>query len=782
MKNKNTQPKQKFKQHGYGWDENEQCWFMLNYGYYPKDIKHELVKESEILLKTGIGKEDGETASKQAIPTRGKFSTIEQLWGSKSDRLYFPKQIKQKEEQLISQAVDLIDARFNSLYQKKTLRNRASSKNAAGTEWIIVSKNGGVKKVQKDWIIIFNKICKEKFANEPYKKNSHPFNFRANSQNRVLDNIILAFSNPKFLKGIVYGIMGWGKSYLMFAIQWFVPKFKNKKIIHIISPSISSGQQLLVDHNKLSIKHDINHRERYMICSGDRDEDMRYYGLKQYMVGDSYKELQKMLYIELTNDKKYAIHFNIHSYYEYEKLVWNPVIKKLKKQGIEIEKAAIIADEIDDYCGRKGVGKTSLWYSQMWDLFYGNTGSSKLAPTEKIRLDKSHAYLDSENLDLYVIDEVTAKEATQEGSIVPVEFRFCGQVGPLKDIYSTERYVDLKLPKLGISIPSISTNLLRSIGITLYALQKDKHKHYVYGARTKEAVRALTQRVEIGGKMYESIFELFKKEGWIENDREIFGILRTNNRRKKVENVAKSKKALMVVNPWFFRSMNCLPLSGVNFGYNMSGVGVFAQAGPGRVNRLDPNNPNKKSIVYIDLFDPTKCVAAITAVEQYTNGVTITTQGKITKAKKPKPSGGSNGGKSNLPENTISIEFGEDCPDNIVVIGNKIIKAVEEGDFDKARMIIKDEHPYSKYHPNTLKRKVEKVKSVLELYEKDLPTFKSVEYKGLQMELYKGKPDWDMFGDTNESFVKCIKEKQIKPKDNYWPIVIQRQRFLTINK
>jgi hypothetical protein len=669
------------------------------------------------------------------------------------------------------------------LYDKKTLRKRiGASDDNVGTEWIIVSKKNGVEKVQNDWIKIFNQICKEKIGKEPYKKNSHPFNFRAQSSYRVLNNIISAFSIPSFLRGIVFGVMGWGKSYLMFAVQWFVPEFKNKKILHIISPSISSGQQLCVDNIKLAKKHNINHRERYMVCSGDRDEDMRYYGVKQYTVGDSYKELQQKLYDELTNDKKYAIHFNIHSYYQYEELVWNPVIEKLKKEGIVIEKVGVIADEIDDYCGRKGVGKTSIWYSKMWDLFYGNTGTNKEAPNEKIKKDKSYCYLNSQHLNLYLIDEVTAKEATEEGSIVPVEFRFCGQVGPLKDTYSTEKFVDFKLPKSGIVIPSISTNLLRSIGITLYALQKENHSHYVYGARTKEALRALTHNIEIDGKMCEPILELFKKEGWIEKDREIFGILRTANRRKEVERVSKSKKALMAVNPWFFRSMNCLPLSGVNFGYNMSGVGVFAQAGPGRVNRVDPNNPNKKSVVYIDLFDPTKCIGAITAVEQYTNGVTIVSNGKITKVKKPKPTGGSNGGKNNLPQNTISIEFGEDCPDNIVVIGKKIIKAVEEGDFEKAKLIIKNEHPYSKYHPNTLKRKVEKVKSVLELYEKDLPTFKSVEYKGLQMELYKGKPDWDMFGDTNESFVKCIKEKQIKPKDNYWPIVIQRQRFLTINK
>lgn len=772
----------KFKKAGYTWDYDEKAWCMLNYGYTPKDITHNFVKQSELLLKTGIGKEDGETASKQAIPMRGKFSRIEQIWGSKSDRLHFPKEIDITQELLISEIVELIDIRFKQLYDKKTLRKRiGASDDNVGTEWIIVSKKTGVERVQSDWIKIFNQVCKEKIGKEPYKKNSHPFNFRAQSSYRVLNNIISAFSTPNFFRGIVFGVMGWGKSYLMFAVQWFVPEFKNKNQLFVISPSISSGQQLCVDNIKLAKKTNINHRERYMICSGDRDEDMRYYGVKQYMVGDSYKELQQKLYYELINNIKVAKHFNIHSYFEYETKVWNPVIKKLKKQGIIVDKAGIIADEIDAYCGRKGVVQTSIWDSQMWDLFYGNSGTNREAPKEKIRKDKSHYYLNSEHLGLYIIDEVTAKEATEEGSIVPVEFRFCGQVGPLKDTYTTEKYVDFKLPKSGIVIPNIGTNVLRSFGIFLYALQKENHSHYVYGARTKEVVRALTKGIEIGGKMQEPILESFKKEGWIEKDREIFGILRTPNRRKEVDKVSKSKKALMVVNPWFFRSMNCLPLSGVNFGYNMSGVGDWGQAAPGRINRLDPNNPNKKSIVYIDLFDPTKCVAAITCVEQYTNGVTIVSNGKITKAKKPKPVG-PNGGKNNLPQNTISIEFGEDCPENIVVIGKKIIKAVEEGDFEKAKLIIKNEHPYSKYHPDTLKRKVDKVKSVLELIEKDLPTFKSVEYKGLQMEFYKGKPDWDMFGDSNDSFKECIKKMGIKPKDKYWPIVIQRQRFLTINK
>ena len=769
-----------FKKAGYDWNDVEQCWQMTTYGYRPKDIKHNMVKESEFLLKTGIAKEDGETASKQAHPTRGRFTRIEHLWGSKSDRFSFPKDIDKTQEKLISEIVLLIDNRFAKLYEKKTLRVRVGDEDAGGEEYMIVPKNGGVEKIQNDWIKLFNKTCKEKLGKEPYKKDSHPFTFKAQSQWRVLGNIKLAFSVPEFTKGIVYAIMGWGKSYLMFAITQFVDRFKNRPTIHIISPSISSGQQLQVDCEKLARKFNMKNREIYGVSSGERDDDMRHFGLHSYMVGESYLELRKKCYEELKTGKRVQIHFNIDSYYKYETKVWNPTIKRLNKEGIKFEYAAVIADEIDEYCGKRGEGKSWVFFSKMWDTFYGNTGTAKLAPNEKLRLSNEHAYCDSEHLGLKVIDEVTAKEATEEGAIAPVEFRFVGCVGPLKDSYSKNKYVNIRLPKSKVTIPAIGTNFLRSINIMLYSIKKDGHSHYVLGARTKEQLKALTMGFDKGGKMIEPIIELFKKEYDYLKGYEIHGILRTNDRRDKVKLVEQAKKAIMVTTKWFFRSQNCVSLTGMNSAYYMKNVNDNAQSW--RVNRLDPNNPHKRAIVNIDMFNPHKAIAAIEAVEQYYNGITITTKGKISSAKRPKPTGGSNGNKNQLPANTISCDFGDDCPVTIREITKKMMTAMESGDFQQAKDIVKYEHPYSKYHPLNLKQKVDKVKTVLELYEKDLPTFKSVEYRGLQMEFYKGKSDWDMFGDTNESYIKCLKKNEITPNNKLWPIVIQRQRFLTINK
>jgi hypothetical protein len=768
-----------FKKHGYGWDTKKQQWYFLAYGYQKiHDINKLVNSTTEELLKSGIGKNGGLQAGNEA--TRGNTSDIELLWGSNSDRFWFSKKIKKKDEELVSKIVLIVDNKFCSKNKKYSLRERGVK--TAGKEWYVMPKGKGVEQLQNDWYSIFCEVHKEFLNENVVFDDIHPFSFRKESGNRVLSNIKLFFQIATNLIGFVYATMGWGKTYLYKAVESFVPRFRDSKIVFHNYTSIASAHQAAVDFVKIQRQTDVPHREYFTISSGKSSEDMNWFGIKNYEVGpDRQILLDKFERIILSaDDKKYSPIIQKDSLPDFEDKIWFPLIEKLKKEK-KLKKSdnylfPAIADEIDVLTGSAKSSNTRVWRCKIFNEIFGATGTPNDTPESRIG-DSKYYYNDSIHLNRTVIDVVTPKEAIKEGSIPKMEFRFVSHSGPLVKFYTENEWTWWEMPLTKERI-QIRTKFLRAIDVMLYALQTDKHQGYLFGCSRDEQIDFLFKGDKKLNKVYEKPLIQHLKENYsFLKDYHFIGAKGSDKKRFEHKNKANDllndgKKVIFIATPWFFRSQNICGLSGCNLTYYVGNIRRFAQGAVGRLSRLFALNSNKKSIVYIDVTEQSKQKAAIETSYKWLSGEICSSKGKLNNSARAIPDGGKD---EKEQEVTITEDYGEMCPPEIVVFGTEIVKLIKKRDVGGIKKLIKN---FQKNSPKVLAKRVAKHNSVASVLD-EIDLSKSIRYWELEDKLFKGFSDWDIWGNTQDQFLKVWHKKCKIP--TYNTIGRLKSRFITFD-
>jgi hypothetical protein len=741
---KNTQPKQKFKQHGYGWDSIKKQWYLDAYIWEIDEVKYDYLKDGESEVKSGITKEDVYEASESARPIRGRNTGTIHHWGFEIDRLFFPKKLKLKNESKVSELVSLIDESVNNKlkpYQSREIRKRDD----IGTEFFIGKSNFIINHIINVWQTTFETICKNEIG-EIEKENPTPFEFRAESQNEVLEKINLATGIKSLSKFLIGAVGGWGKTYLMFGVSYLNQEYAKKSLLTYTSPTIPNVMQLCVAHQIISIRHGVNKMERVTISSGYRTKDMKRLGLKNYSASDSTGELKSLIkraFLNKNKSKRFGFYVQKESVIGFD-FIWNEVAKELLSEGKinKMPKSGQLADEVDVYTGKLNVGRCAIWTASYYDLFSGYSATLKKTPPERIG-NKSYIYNDNEKYNGPIIAEITAGKAVDEGSICPVEFRLCSHVGDMREQLEQNKWQHYVL-KNGDTIP-MSRTLLSSINIMIYGINKDKRKYFCLGVRTKEELNRLTKPYIMGGVYKDPILIQLQKDGLIPKKMKIFGALNEKGKETIVEDFKNSNGGILVVNPWFFRGINCEPIDGLTTSYNIYDVANACQAGY-RADRIWLGKKN--AIIYINVEEQDSSLGMLEMAKSFIYDSMVYYTTKMKESKLPKPYIGPNGNG-----HSVTADFGDTIPEELKVYARELQKALTSKDY-AALQKIKFIHPYSS---DVLLEKCKLYKYVIDLYNNDLPIFNRIVKLNLQKKAFARKKDWKLIPNTKDEFSKWWK-------------------------